>query len=161
MKKTNHDSPEFEYNKITEQIFIGTNFCCQVHFDEGLAEKGITTVVSIEGEAVDAPFGVEFFSWIPVDDHTAPSQDQLALGVSTLDSIITMGKKVYVHCKHGHGRAPTMVAAYFISKGSSVSDAVEQIKEKRPVIHLDDEQLKALEEFKETLAQQKMNGSTG
>ena len=140
-----------EYNQITEQIFIGTNFFRQAHFDNELLSKGITAEISLEGEAVDAPFGVEFFCWIPVTDNHAPTIDQFELGVSTLDKLVAMGKKVYVHCKHGHGRAPTLVAAYFISKGDTILDAVAKIKEKRPVMHLNETQMKALEEFQKQI----------
>lgn len=150
MKKP-HDRAEFEYNQITEQIFVGTNFCCQAHFDSELIGKGITTVVSLEGEAIDEFFGVEFFCWIPVFDNYAPTMDQLTLGVSALDTLVTMGKKVYVHCKLGHGRAPTLVAAYFISKGDTIPDAVAKIKEKRPVMHLNEIQMRALEEFQKQI----------
>ena len=149
MHANSHDKADFEYNQITDQIFIGTNFCCQAHFDHELLGKGITTEISLEGEEVDAPFGVEFFCWIPVADNRAPTTDQFTLGISTLTTLVTMGKKVYVHCKHGHGRAPTLVAAYFISKGYTVLDAVAKIKEKRPVMHLNETQMRALGEFQE------------
>ena len=151
MKEKHHDAPEFEYNQITKQIFVGTNFCCQSHFDEELIDKGITNLISLEGEEVDAPFGVDFFSWIPVADNHAPTADQFELGITVLDKLVRMGKKVYIHCELGHGRAPTLVAAYFISKGASVEDAVARIKEKRSVVHLTEVQLKALEEFKNTI----------
>lgn len=107
--------------------------------------------MSLEAEEIDSPFGVDFFTWIPVNDHTPPTMDQLEFGVSTLTKLIQMNKKIYVHCKHGHGRAPTMVAAYFISEGAEVSEAVARIKEKRPVIHLEESQVKALGEFKKTV----------
>jgi len=152
MKNEHSDIVTFEYNQITDQIFIGTNMCCQAHFDEELINKGITTLISLEGEEVDAPFGVEFFSWIPVADNHAPTMDQFELGVTALDKLVHMGKKVYVHCKHGHGRAPTLVAAYFISKGDALKDAVAKIKEKRPVMHLNEVQLGALRQFAEQAA---------
>ena len=151
MEKNDHEEIGFEYNQITDNIFIGTNFCCQSHFDSNLIKMGITTLLSVEGEEVDAPFGVEFFSWIPVTDHQAPTQSQFKLGVSVLDMLVTMEKKVYVHCMHGHGRAPTIVAAYFVSQGASVEEAIARIKEKRSVIHLDDSQIKALEDFAKNL----------
>ena len=146
-----HKALGFEYNQITDEIFIGTNFCCQSHFDEELLKKGITTDISLEGEQVDAPFGVEFFSWIPVVDNHAPTMDQFVLGVTVIDKLVRMKKKIYVHCKHGHGRAPTLVVAYFISQGDSIEDAMAQIKEKRPVMHLNETQLNALEEFEKAI----------
>lgn len=141
----------FEYSEITEQIFVGTNLCCDVHFKEDLLEKGITALISLEGERVDAPFGVEFFSWIPVPDNQAPTRDQFAIGVNTLAKLIGLDKKVYVHCTFGHGRAPTLVAAYFISQGDSVEEAVRKIQEKRSVAHLNDTQIAALGKFEKLM----------
>jgi len=49
-----------------------------------------------------------------------------------------------VHCQHGHGRAPTLVAAYLISKGNSVEEAISLIASKRSTIHINDKQKEAL-----------------
>ncbi|MBI2020660.1 dual specificity protein phosphatase family protein [Candidatus Daviesbacteria bacterium] len=136
---------EFDY--ITSGIYIGTNQCCQTHFDEKLKKEGITADISLEEERMDAPFGVDFYVWIPVKNRTAPTQDQLNFGVSTLENLISLKKKIYVHCQNGHGRAPTLVAAYLISQGKSSTEAVEFIKSKRPAIHLEEVQASALETF--------------
>lgn len=146
-KKSSEHLLSFEYSQITDEIFIGTNMCCQTHFDKGLLVKGVSADISLDNEKVDSPFGVDFFSWIPVVDHEAPSEVQFELGVVILDKLVKLKKKVYVHCVHGHGRAPTMVAAYFVSRGDSVQGAIEGIKQKRPSIHLDDVQIEALEKF--------------
>ena len=61
--------------------------------------------------------------------------------------------KVYIHCEHGHARAPTLVAAYFILEGKNVNEAIELIKNKRPIIHPNKSQIKSLENFK-----RKING---
>ncbi|MBI5023032.1 MAG: hypothetical protein HZC05_02605 [Candidatus Magasanikbacteria bacterium] len=55
-----------EYSYIADGIYIGTNQCCQTHFDEKLRKEGITANISLEEERIDAPFGVEFFIWIPI-----------------------------------------------------------------------------------------------
>ncbi|MBI2483917.1 dual specificity protein phosphatase family protein [Candidatus Uhrbacteria bacterium] len=137
----------FEYNSITDQIIIGTNQCCQSHFDETLLAQGVTVDISLEEEKLDAPFGVELYAWIPVKDHTPPTRDQLEMGVGLLASIIRCGKKVYVHCKNGHGRAPTLVSAYLIRQGMSVEQAITAVHAQRPVIHLEPSQKEALEAF--------------
>ncbi len=138
---------ELEYNYITDGIYIGTNQCCQTHFDEKLKKEGIEADISLEEERLDAPFGVKFYVWIPVKNHQAPTQEQLNFGVFVLEKLVKMKKKIYIHCQNGHGRAPTMAAAYLIKKGKSVKEAVEFIKSKRPTIHLDKVQEIALEEF--------------
>lgn len=145
---TNHSkTKELEYSYITDGIYIGTNQCCQTHFDERLREEGITADISLEEDRIDAPFGVDFYVWIPVKNHTPPAPDQLEFGVSVLKKLAAMGKKIYVHCKNGHGRTPTLVAAYLVRKGKCPEEAEAFIKSKRPSIHLEKVQRKALEDF--------------
>ncbi|MBI3046652.1 MAG: dual specificity protein phosphatase family protein [Candidatus Harrisonbacteria bacterium] len=138
---------EIDFNYITDGIYIGTNQCCQTHFEEKLVKEGITADISLEEERVDAPFGVKFYLWLPVKDQTSPTPDQLEFGVSALEKLVAMKKKIYVHCKNGHGRAPTLVAAYLIRKGKSPEEAEAFIKSKRLSIHLQDVQLAALRDF--------------
>lgn len=138
---------KLEYSYITDGIYIGTNRCCQTHFDEKLKQEGITVDMSLEEGRVDTPLGVDFYIWIPIKNHTAPTSEQLEFGIATLEKFVAMKKKVYVHCKNGHGRAPTIVAAYLIKKGKSVDEAIDFIKAKRPTIHLEKVQKEALIEF--------------
>lgn len=138
---------EIDYNYITDGIYIGTNQCCQTHFEEKLIKEGIIADISLEEERVDAPFGVKFYTWLPVKDQTPPMPDQLEFGVSAIERLVAMGKKIYIHCKNGHGRAPTLVAAYLIRRGRSPEETEVFIKSKRPSIHLQDSQLVALRNF--------------
>lgn len=144
-----------EYNYIADGIYIGTNQCCQTHFDEKLRKEGIEADISLEEERVDAPFGVAFYVWIPIKNHTAPTQDQLDFGVSTLEKLVSLKKKIYVHCQNGHGRAPSVVAAYFIKQSKSPDEAIEFIKAKRPSMHMEDVQKEALVEFSRRISQSK------
>lgn len=136
-----------EYNDIVDGIFIGTNKCCRMHLDAMLKKEGVTADVSLEETILDRPLGVEMYVWIPVKDHAAPTTDQLDFGANALQKLVSQQKKIYVHCKNGHGRAPTLVAAYLIQKGMSAYDAEALIKRKRPTIHLEDVQRAALREF--------------
>ena len=55
---TKHNTiPEFNFDYIDEGIYIGSNVCCQTHFDERLTSEGITSAISLEGEKVDTPYG--------------------------------------------------------------------------------------------------------
>lgn len=144
MNKIHPQTTKLDYDYITNGIYIGTNQCCQVHFDEVLTRDGISADISLEKDRLDAPFGVDFYLWIPVEDHTAPTLDQIKLGIAVIDRLVTMKKKVYVHCKNGHGRAPTLVIAYLMKNGQEFSEALALIKSKRPSIHLQDAQIKAL-----------------
>jgi protein-tyrosine phosphatase len=145
---------KLDYSQIDAHIFIGTNMCCKTHFEEELLSQGIVADISLEEENIDAPFGVDFFHWLPVTDHTPPAPDQILVGVSIMQAHIDLDHKIYVHCKNGHGRAPTMVAAYYISQGATVEEAIETIREKRPSIHLDDVQIDRLKEFAALLTEE-------
>lgn len=143
-----------EYSKITDQIYIGTNFCCETHFDPELLKMGVTYDLSLEEERVDSPTGGAAYLWLPVPDMHAPTPQQFAMGVSFIRTAVNAGRKIYVHCKNGHGRSPVMVAAYFVTTGMSADEAIDLIKEKRPEIHLQDEQLQALRQFEQTIREQ-------
>jgi protein-tyrosine phosphatase len=136
----------FEYNQITKYIYLGTNQCCQIHFDKLLLKKGVEADISLEKEKLDAPYGVKYFLWLPVTDKKAPTQKQLLLGAKIMKNLVDNKIKVYVHCKRGHGRSPTLVAAYFILRGLSYNKAVKKIRNKRQ-IHLTQLQIKALKRF--------------
>ena len=140
----------FEYSKITEYIYLGTNQCCTVHFRQSLLKKGIKADISLEKSRLDAPFGVDYFLWLPVEDKTAPSQKQLILGANAIKDLIKNKQKVYIHCRRGHGRSPALVAAYFMLEGLSVNEAIKKIKKHRR-IHLDICQIKALKRLKSSL----------
>lgn len=141
-------SKSFDYDQISDQIFLGTNMCCQVGFSRELLNKGITGDISVEKERIDNPKGADYFLWLPVEDHQAPTRKQMDLGVQTIDFFVKNNIKFYCHCKYGHGRAPTLIAAYLISRGMSVAQALDFIKKKRPSIHLQKVQIQALEKFK-------------
>ena len=145
---------DLEYNHITDGIFIGTNKCCQTHFEEKLStEEGIEVDISLEAERIDSAFGAKFYVWLPVVNFEAPTQDQLNFGVDAILKFLSMGKKVYVHCMNGHGRAPTLVAAYLIkSKGLNAEEAIAFIKKHRSAIHLEEVQVESLKEFKKSLS---------
>ncbi len=142
---------QLDYNYITDGIYMGSNQCCVLGLAEVLKKEGITVDISLEEIRVDQPFGVEAYLWLPTPDHTPPTQDQLMLGAMTLVTLVKQGKKVYVHCKNGHGRATTLVTAYLLMTGKTLEDSVNIIKEHRPTIHLQDSQLSFLDEFQKTL----------
>lgn len=152
-KIENHSEHQnLDYNYIDQGIYIGTNQCCQTHFDEELINDGVTEDISLEKEHIDAPYGVNSYLWLPVADDTPPSLDQLKIGVNAIEELISLDKKVYVHCKNGHGRAPTLVSAYFIkSRNIAPKEAISLIKSKRPTIHLQDSQVKILETYADNL----------
>lgn len=146
---------KLEYNHIVDGIYVGTNQCCQMHFEEELLTKDISADISLEKDKLDMPFGVEFYVWLPVEDHHAPTDAQLEFGVATLEKLVALGKRIYVHCKNGHGRAPTLLAAYLIKKGKTVKEAISFLKLQRPLTHLTEEQKSALQKLARKLTKKR------
>ena len=147
-----NDSHEFDYSKVNEQIYIGSDLCrggvCLIHGEE-FRELGVSVELNLSQENNELPpKDIETYVWIPVVDGYSPTQTQLDTGTSVMNEAIKDGKIIYVHCKNGHGRSPTLVAAYFIRfAGKSLSEAISLVQEKRPEIHIEKTQMKELEEF--------------
>lgn len=138
---------QMEFSEITPDIFVGTNQCCRTHYRAFLLDRGVAHDVSLEGEHVDAPYGAESYLWLPTEDHTAPTLVSLHLGVDYIDDVLARGGKVFIHCKNGHGRGPTLAAAWFVAHGKTVEDAVRSVSEKRKEVHLEVSQAEALRAF--------------
>ena len=150
-KKKGHHLDYLEFNKINNYIYLGNNMCCQTHFLQKLIKKGVVADISVEYERLDEPKGAKYFLWLPTRDHTALSQDHLKLGTDAMKSLIKNKKKMYVHCKNGHGRSPTLVVAYFITTGMTTEQAIRFVKSKRPVTHISLLPLKALKRFEKSV----------
>lgn len=141
------DHEPFDHSQIDENVFIGTNACCKMHFATLLIAKGVRYDISLEIARLDMPFGASGFLWLPTEDHMPPSRESVDIGIEALAQMVRFAK-VFIHCENGHGRAPTFYAAYLMLKrGLSMQAAIEAIRSRRPKIHLDATQLRFLEEL--------------
>lgn len=57
--------------------------------------------------------------------------EQMEKGLEWLDEAIYLGKKVFVHCRHGIGRTGTFVTAYLLRRGFSLKEAGKMLKTTR------------------------------
>jgi dual specificity MAP kinase phosphatase len=73
----------------------------------------------------------------------------LIKGAAFFDDEIKNNGKVYVHCRQGLGRGPTMALAYLIKTGLTFDDAFRLIKRVRPFIDPKPEQIQRLKELEE------------
>ncbi|MDP3970180.1 MAG: dual specificity protein phosphatase family protein [bacterium] len=146
--KKNH--VKMEYNQITPDIFLGTNMCCTMHYSK-LNKIGLVADLSLEKEQHEHPKDLVYYLLLPVTDKFPPSLKQLRVGVKFIERVVLNKNKVYIHCKFGHGRSPTMLVAYFIAQGMGIDEAVALIKGRRPEIHLNQRQIKALQQYKKSL----------
>jgi len=139
--------PLFQFSEITPQIFVGPQF--NRRGKRVLEAAGITGDVNLRVEFDDAAHGLALknYCYLPTTDDDAPGLAHLQKGVTFIQNELATGGKVYIHCAGGVGRAPTMAAAYFISKGYSLSDALALICKTRPFIKIMPPQMAQLEKF--------------
>lgn len=143
------DDLPFGYSQITKYLYIGTNKCCaEKKFVKELLKKGIRADISLERERIDSPFGVKFYLWLPTQEHKPLSVEQLLAGGCFLKSLTDQKIKTYIHCEHGHSRSLTFVACFLIlTQRMNIKEAINFVKEKRPQVHINPIQKKALEKF--------------
>jgi atypical dual specificity phosphatase len=102
---------------------------------EVLSGRGVQVVVNLHerahGRARLAPYNIAEIH-LPVRDFTAPTPEQLALGVAEIERSLREGKTVAVHCGGGLGRTGTLLACYLVSRGLTTVDAIARVRRLRP-----------------------------
>lgn len=142
--------PRLKRSQITSHLFLGSQY--NLLGLEKLKALGVTAIVNMRmhntySEAVHE--GIKYLH-LPTVDNTPPPLDILIKGAEFIDKEIKNKGIVYVHCRQGLGRGPTMAIAYFIKTGMTYSDAYLMIKRVRIFInprHGQIEMLKELEAY--------------
>jgi len=104
------------------------------HWQE-LVKANVRVVVNLHEEA-HAHERLERYAirdvHLPVRDFTPPTQDQLSDGVDAIQTALSEGQRVAVHCGAGLGRTGTLIACYLVSSGLSADEAIARIRALRP-----------------------------
>ncbi len=138
--------------QISDNLYLSRRlFKSDVDF---LARKNITCIVDVTAEfvGIEGAMTEDKFDYlnVPVLDHKAPSLHRLRHAINWMDTHISMGNSVVVHCALGRGRSVFVVAAYLLSKDPSlnVEQVMEEINQIRSVARLNNTQLKVLSAIK-------------
>lgn len=147
--------PTWRFTHITPEIWLGAQPAKWVW--PTLSKAGITGVVNLrqeydyQHEIGSLPLK---YLYLPTEDNTAPTLDQMRRGAAFITTEIQQGGRVYIHCWEGLGRGPTMAATYFVSIGATPAEAWAKIRRVRPFIRPTASQQQRLEEFAASLNEQ-------
>lgn len=109
----------------------------------GWHDAGIATVLSLltPGEEEDLGLtdeagevkrqGLKFISFPIPDLQVPPSESDVAAVVENLDSDLSSGKNVVIHCRQGIGRSGLMAACLLVTRGLSSGAAVDAVSAAR------------------------------
>jgi protein-tyrosine phosphatase len=121
----------YALNWITDHLATGH---APMSYDEldAIREQGITAIVNLCGEfcdlhQVEESSGFEVY-YLPVVDECAPDLAAMEKALDWLDEALYLNKKVLVHCRLGHGRTGTFIAAYLLRRGFEFKLAEKTMK---------------------------------
>ncbi len=135
--------------KITSGLYLSRRLLSRDL--EELKSKEISCIVDVTAEfaGLEGALNNGDFQYltIPVLDHKTPSLDELHHALNWIDTQRSLGRSVVIHCALGRGRSVFVVAAYLLTKDSTltVQEALKSINDIRPTANLNSTQLKALE----------------
>jgi len=136
---------ETHISQISENIFFGPSPENILVMDE-LKEKGVDYFLSLQQNQPDYA-DKDKVLWLPTLNNGVPTFEQIENGVAYIKEIVEKDEKVYVHCRFGCGRAPTMIIAYLISTGMKADEAMSKVYGIRPIAHLNTDQEEVVKDF--------------
>lgn len=95
-----------------------------------LKDKGVTAILTLTEEPLPTEWtrGLET-RHISLKDHSPLSASQMKLGADYIDSAISEGKVVLVHCLAGKGRTGCVLAAYMMAyEGKTAREAIDELR---------------------------------
>ena len=150
--------PPLRYSRVTDSIYVGPQY--RANGKRALEHAGITHTVNMRSEFDDEQYGLtlgdvrsDSHCYLPTVDDDPISVEHIERGIAFIDSAIEGGGKVYIHCSAGVGRAPSMAAAFLISRGYSTEEALGLIRQARPFIKPTAVQISALKLFERKVRQ--------
>ena len=100
-----------------------------------IAKQGIKVLVTAMEDSLDEDMvkaaGLEYH-YFPVLPYGTPSLQQIDEFVDLVNQNRKKNRPVAVHCYMGWGRTGTFLGAYLVSEGISASDAIDEVRKKRP-----------------------------
>jgi dual specificity MAP kinase phosphatase len=139
--------PRLKSCQITANLYLGSQY--NLVGLRKLKALGITGIINMRMHSTyaEARYAGFHYLHLPTPDNTPPDLEVLKKGADFADTEIKNGGKIYIHCRQGLGRGPTMAIAYLLKTGLTVEDAITLIKKARPFINPRPSQLERLKEL--------------
>lgn len=145
-------APDRNFSQVSAHLYIGGAYRPSAY--RRFKEWGVTGIVNMQERLPPTNLDDQFkILHLPTRDHTAPTIEALTKGVNFITEQVAAGGAVYVHCHLGEGRGPTMAAAYLMSKGMKLEDAVTHIRRFRPFVRPNRMQVRQLARWSEEYLQ--------
>lgn len=141
--------PTLKRSQITANLFLGSQY--SLIGLQKLKALGVTAIVNMREHPVFAESQYEGFRYLHLStvDNTPPPMNVLLKGIDFVTNEIKNNGKVYIHCRQGLGRGPTMTIAYLISTGLTFEDAFALVKKVRTFINPRPGQIERLKELEQ------------
>lgn len=144
--------PSQQTSLIAPGIFLGGQYDRRV---EPLFNRwGVKGIINMRKQRNPLQFSGIALMHLPTQDWRAPSIDALRRGVDFIATTRKQGGAVYIHCRAGEGRGPTMAAAYLIAEGMRTNDALAHLRRYRPYARPSAEQRRQLTRWEELVNRQ-------
>ena len=139
--------PYLKRSQITADLFLGGQY--NLVGLKKLKQIGITAIVNMRLTSIYNEAHYEGFRYLhlPTTDNTPPTLEDLIKGAEFVDTEIKNKGKVYIHCRQGLGRGPSMAIAYLLKLGTTYDDAFKIIKKVRSFINPRPMQITRLKEL--------------
>ena len=139
--------PRLRRCQITANLFLGSQY--NLVGLRKLKALGVTAIINMRIHSIYTHAQYKGFNYLhlPTPDHTPPTMDDLIKGADFADEQIKAGGKVYIHCRQGLGRGPTMTVAYLLKTGLTYNDAYKLVKSVRTFINPNSAQVARLKEL--------------
>lgn len=146
--------PSLKRSQITAHLYLGGQY--NLRGLKKLKAMGITAIVNMREKSIYNEAQYEGFKYLhlPTVDNTPPSLPDLLKGTEFIEAEINNKGKVYIHCRQGLGRGPSMAIAYLIRKGVTYEDAFALVRSVRTFINPRPSQIAQLKKLENYYKQQ-------
>jgi hypothetical protein len=129
----------FNYSQITDQLFVAA-WPVGENYTE-IVDLGVRLVINMDWVPPDPKLSESPMQVLTIQTRDSPVTpmplEKIWMGVRAAGETIAKGDNVMVYCKMGRHRSATMACCILVSQGYTADEAIQKVREKRPVARPD------------------------